>query len=275
MFPADPANCNTMDHAMANDTLGIIGVGGLATFIVEGLRHGGDHRPILLSPRNARQAAALAARCAATVASDNQAVVNGADIVMVATPPKVTLDTIRSLTFQPGQRLICVAIDIGLSDLHEAAPGTVIVRAMPSAAAAICMDSTPVCPAAPWALTFFAATGTSHGFDDEAAFGAATALSVFHLWSFALMDTMVGEAEAAGIPRADAVRLVAATIRSAGAVAAAADPALPVRAPLDLHGKAGTMTAAGMALLEAADAFGPWRTAFRAALARARQVRPD
>jgi len=259
---------------MANNTLGIIGVGDLATFIVEGLRHGGDHRPILLSPRNAHRAAALAARCRATIASDNQAVVDGADIVMVATPPKVTLDAIRSLTFLPGQRLICVAIDIALSDLRGAAPGAVIVRAMPSAAAAICMDSTPICPAEPWALAFFATVGTPHGLKDEATFAAATALSVFHLWSFALMDTMVGEAEAAGIPRADAVRLVAALTRSAGALAVAADPALPVRAPLDLNGKAGTMTATGMSVLEAADAFGPWRTAFRTALARARQVRP-
>jgi pyrroline-5-carboxylate reductase len=254
-----------------DDTLGIIGVGGLAAFLVEGLRHGGDGRPILLSPRNAKQAAILAAHYAATVAADNQAVVDGAGIVVVATPPTVTLDTIRALTFRPGQLLICVAIDIDLASLREAAPGAVAVRAMPSAAAAMGLDATPICPTEPRALAFFAVTGTAHGFDDEAAFAAATALTVFHLWSYALMDTMVGEAEAAGIPRAEAVRLVGALTRSAGAIALAADPTQPVRAPLDLHGKPGSMTAGGMAVLDAAAAFAPWRAAFRHALARARR----
>lgn len=256
---------------MTDETLGIIGTGGLAAFLVEGLRHGGDRRAILLSPRNAETAADLAKRFGATIAAGNQAVIDGAEIVVVATPPKTTLETIRSLRFRPGQLMICVAIDVGLAALRAAAPGAIVVRAMPSAAAAIGLDATPVCPAEPRALAFFAAIGTAHGLPDEAAFAAATALSVFHLWSYALMDVMVGEAEAAGIPRAEAIRLVAAMTRSAGAIALAADPAGSVRGPLDLHGKPGSMTAGALAVLDAADAFTPWRQAFRSALSRARQ----
>ena len=62
------------------DTIGIVGVGRLAGFLVEGLRRGGCTAPILLSPRNAIRAADLAQRFDGQVMPDNQAVVDGAGI---------------------------------------------------------------------------------------------------------------------------------------------------------------------------------------------------
>jgi len=59
---------------------GVLGVGALATAIVTGLCEGVAEPPaVVLSPRNARAAAALAARHATVaVATDNQAVLDGA-----------------------------------------------------------------------------------------------------------------------------------------------------------------------------------------------------
>ena len=95
-------------------------------------------------------------------------------------------------------------------------------------------------------------------------------LAAYHLWLYALMDAMVAESVAAGLPRTAAGGLVAGQTRAAGTLALEGPPQASVRAPLDLHGKPGTMTAGGLAVLDAADAFAPWRAAAAAAVHRAR-----
>src|SRR6185503_8105860 len=91
----------------AEAALGIIGVGGLAGFVVEGLRRAGDKRAILVSPRGAATGAALAARFGARVMADNQSVIETAGIVLVATPPAETLACLRALRWRPGQAEQC------------------------------------------------------------------------------------------------------------------------------------------------------------------------
>ena len=54
-----------------------------------------------------------------------------------------------------------------------------------------------------------------------------------------------------------------------------ADPAQSVREPLDRHGTPGTMTAGGMAALDAADALRPWRQAYEGAVVRLRGAAPS
>ena len=112
--------------------LGIIGVGGLAGFVVEGLRRAGDEREVLLSPRGAAHAAQLAKRFGCRVAADNQAVVDGAALVIIATPPAAVLSCLSALSWREGQAMICVAIDVTRATLAKAAPGALVLRAMPS-----------------------------------------------------------------------------------------------------------------------------------------------
>ncbi len=249
--------------------LGIVGTGKLAAFLVEGLRHGGDDRDIVLSPRNADRARALADRFGCRIAADNQGVVDAADAVIIATPPPQALATIRDLRFPAGMLVVCCAIDVTLDDLRAAAPGVRMVRAMPTASSAVGLGSTPICPPDDAAHALFARVGDVHPCATEAVFRAATALTVYHLWAFALMEQVARAGQAAGLPRDLAVRMVAGLTRTAGAYAAAADPALTMRVPLDENGTAGTMTAQGMAVLDASDAFAPWAQAVAAAIRRA------
>jgi pyrroline-5-carboxylate reductase len=79
------------------ETLGIIGTGRLASFLVGGLRHAGDRRRIVLSPRGAETAAHLAAHYGCEVAATNQDVVDAGGATIVAVPPQVTLATIAAL----------------------------------------------------------------------------------------------------------------------------------------------------------------------------------
>ena len=255
------------------DAIGIVGVGRLAGFLVEGLRRSGHADPILLSPRNARRCADLAARFDCRVMGDNQAVLDGASVVIVAVPPREVLGMLRELRWREGQRLVCVAIDVDLACLRPAVPGVTVVRAMPSAACAIGLGATPICPPDDVARQLFERVGLVFPLRDEAAFNTATALAGYHLWLFALMGEVAAEAEDEGLPRADAVRMVAELTRSDGALARAADPALPVRTTLDEHGgRPDTMTAQGMAVLDAADAFLPWRDAIDRSVRRLRRA---
>jgi pyrroline-5-carboxylate reductase len=257
------------------DTIGIVGVGRLAGFLIEGLRRGGCTAPILLSPRNAIRAADLAQRFDGQVMPDNQAVVDGAGIVLVAVPPRDVPTVVGCLHWRAGQRLVCVAIDVDLAGLRALAPNATVVRAMPSAAAAIGLGAVPVCPPDEAVERLFARVGLVFPVKDEAAFNAATALAGYHLWLFALMGEVAAEARAEGLPQGDAVRMVAELTRSAGALALAADPKAPMRAPLDLHGGSpDTMTAQGMAVLDAAQAFRPWRDAIDRSVRRLRRAQP-
>ena len=251
------------------ESLGIIGVGNLAQFIVRGLRHAGDRRDIVLSPRGAAMARQLADAHGCRIAPDNQAVVDAAPLVLVATPPKDALATIAGLRWQAGQVLVCCAIDVDLPGLRRAAPAATIVRTMPTAASAAGAGSTPLVPAEPRAIALFQTVGDVFPCDDERAFATATALSVYHLWLFGLMETMAAGAVEAGLPRAQATGMVASLTRAAGTLAALADPDGSMRLPLDRNGVPGSMTRQGLDALDAADAFRAWRDALRIALARA------
>ncbi len=257
------------DTPIPEDTLGILGVGGLADFVVHGLRRAGDTRRILLSPRNAARAADLAAACGAEIQPDNQAVVDGADLILVATPPAAVYDCLRALTWRPGQTLICVAIDIDQAGLQAAVPGTTAIRAMPSSCAALNAGGTPIFPESAAARNLFAKLGAVFAVETEAQFDTAAALAAYYLWSFAVIDTVAEQAIRQGLP-ADVARGLAAALTGGAAATVLSRPDLPARTPLDTFGLPGTMTRQGLDVLTEADALSPWATALDIAIARMR-----
>ncbi len=252
----------------AEAALGIIGVGGLAGFVVEGLRRAGDERAILLSPRGAAVAGELAARFGARVMADNQSVIEGAGIVLVATPPAETLSCLRALNWRPDLALICVAIDVTRATLAAAAPGAIVLRAMPSNAAALGICPTPLYPAHAEAKALLSRLGPVFELADERAFDAATALAGYHLWCYGLMEEVTRAAVDQGLPRAAAAGMVAGLTRAAGEFALRAPPEESIREPLDKHGMPGTMTAQGLGVLERLQAFAAWRQAYGRAIDR-------
>lgn len=253
-------------------SLGIVGVGGLAEFVIEGYRHAGDRREILLSPRGAARAADLARRFGCRVMPSNQAVLDAADAVMIATPPKEVIACVKALNWCRGQLLVCVAIDVTLDALKAAAPQAEIVRAMPSSAASLGASAMPIYPDHLAARALLSPLGTVHAVADERAFDAGAAFAGYYLWVYGLLDEMVRAGEAAGLPRQAAIGLVAGLTQAACRHALRADPDTSVREPLDRHGTPGTMTAGGYAIIESANALTPWREAYEGAVARLRQA---
>ena len=114
--------------------VGIIGVGTIAAALTDGLCGFDDRRAdILLAPRNEAVARRLAARYpTVTVASDNQAAVDGSDIVILAVRPQVAEDVLGALRFRPEQQILSVIATFSVERLSPlVTPARNISRAIP------------------------------------------------------------------------------------------------------------------------------------------------
>ena len=114
--------------------VGVIGAGTIAEAMVVGLCGFGERRAeILLSPRNEAVSGRLAARFAdVTVAVDNQAVVDGSEMVLLAVRPQVAEEVLGGLRFQAGQQILSLIATFSTGRLAGlVAPATGISRAVP------------------------------------------------------------------------------------------------------------------------------------------------
>src|SRR5690606_36058060 len=119
---------------MAEAILGFVGTGTITQAIVEGLLADGRATPdIVVSPRSASRAAQLAAGYPnVRVASDNQAVVDDAEIVVLAIRPQVAQAVVRELRFRTGQRVLSLIAAVDSERLGSWIDADVsIVRAVP------------------------------------------------------------------------------------------------------------------------------------------------
>lgn len=119
--------------------VGFVGVGTIAEALITGMCARGEQRAtFLLSPRNAEIAERLARRFSfVKVSRDNQAVVDGSDIIFLAVRPQIAADVLGALKFRPGQRIVSLIATFDVARLRPlVAPATVIARATPLPAVA-------------------------------------------------------------------------------------------------------------------------------------------
>jgi len=199
--------------------IGILGVGELATYLVRGLFRGGDHPPLLFSPRNAEKAHALTRECDARVCADNAELVTDSEVVIVATRPDQVSEALRDLPWRPTHTLISVAAGVSLAILRDVASPATLVRAMPVSCAAIGESPTAIHPRNEQAQALFERLGPVHVLADEQSFEAASVLGAYYGWVFALMAEVSRWTESAGVPPAQARALVAGMTRGAAATA--------------------------------------------------------
>lgn len=114
-------------------TLGFVGTGTITAAIVRGLQRAGDDRPIVLSPRNAKLAAELAADCSnVQIAASNQAVLDQCDTVFIAVTPQVIAEVMADLRFEPRHRVISLVATVSMRRLSELVePAGRLRRAVP------------------------------------------------------------------------------------------------------------------------------------------------
>lgn len=166
---------------------GILGVGEIGAAIVTGLCEGVDDAPrILLSPRNAGRAAALAARYpSVAAASDNQAVIDSCAAVVLSVRPADGRALLPGLAFRPSQAIISAMAGVPDDELAAlVAPARDIARAIPLPPVSRRAGITPVHPGTPAARALFGRLGGASDTADPAAFeamSAATATIAAHL----------------------------------------------------------------------------------------------
>ena len=90
------------------ERIGFVGTGTISKAIIMGLlADPAWTNPFIVSPRNAEIAAELAAAYPQiSIAEDNQAVVDGADIVFLAVRPQVAAEVIPAIRFRDGQLVV-------------------------------------------------------------------------------------------------------------------------------------------------------------------------
>ena len=247
--------------------VGIIGVGHLASYVVEGLCAANDPPDILLSPRNAERASVLSERFGVRTANDNRTVVSQSDIVILATRPPQALNAATDLPWRAEQTLICVAAGVSCAGLSTVASPARIVRAMPVSCAAIGESPTSLYPDDANARRLLTRLGPVIALPDEPSFQAASVIGAYYAWIYALVAETMPWLEASGIPNAAGRSLVLQAIRGATGMMLAH----PDDSPADMIRELATpggISECGLELLEQRGALSAWRDACQVSLAR-------
>lgn len=172
--------------------LGFVGTGAITAAIVRGLK--GSHLrdwPITLSPRNAEISANLASSFSGVrTVRNNQAVIDGSEIVFLAVRPQDAPEIIPYLRFRADQCIISLVAALTVDKIREWTGIGDITRAIPLPFVEQRTGVTPITPPNPFAAEIFGALGDCIQVTDINEFdGYATA--------GALMATYFGILEAA------------------------------------------------------------------------------
>jgi len=182
--------------------LGFIGTGTITGAIVTGILLRGEFAPeIVVSPRSAKTAAHLAGLSSrVTVAADNQAVVDAADMLFLAVRPNVAEEVVRALRFRPGQPIVSLVATVDHATLQSwIATPVSIVRAVPLPFVATRSGVTTVFPPDPVVEALFSMLGTAVACRTIEEFDVLAAASALMGSYFGIMDHVVGWMQAKGL----------------------------------------------------------------------------
>jgi pyrroline-5-carboxylate reductase len=212
--------------------------------------------------------------------ADNQAVIDAAEIVLLAIKPQMLTVVARQLQPPPQHRsplLLSILAGTTLARLQEAFPGWAVVRAMPNTPATVGAGVTALAAGAgvnsdqlAQARTIFASVGTVVEVP-EAQMDAVTALSGSGPGYLALVvEALADGGVAVGLPRATALELAIATVRGTGELLHQGD--LHPAVLKDRVTSPGGTTIAGIGALEAGGLRSALIEAVKAAYVRSKEL---
>jgi pyrroline-5-carboxylate reductase len=206
--------------------IGVLGVGAIGSAIVTGLCDDVDDPPgVLLSPRNAEIAGGLARRFATVeVAADNQAVVDGAPVVLVCVRPQVAQAVLAGLRFPADRVVISAMAGVRVQELQRlVAPATDVARVIPLPSVARRDGITPVHPPNAAAAALFDRLGETVEVADAEAFEAFSASTATIAAHFAYLNAIAAWLESQGVPEPAATRYVASIFAGLAEATASGD----------------------------------------------------
>lgn len=205
--------------------LGFIGTGSITAAMVRGLKASPLQAsplqawPVLLTPRNAGLAAELAAGLpGVTVAADNQAVVDGADMVFLAVRPQIAESVLRPLHFRAGQNVVSLIAGVSCQTISDWTGATQVTRAIPLPFVQDRSDVTPIHPPRADVAQVFDALGKALPVTDAKAFDVYSSASALMATYFSLVETASDWMVAQGLEDADARSYLGALFGNLGDV---------------------------------------------------------
>lgn len=226
-------------------TIGIIGVGDIATAIVEGLA-GAEDPPgsLVLSPRGRDHVASLVQRFPGlvTVAEDNQAVADAADTVIVAVLPEQMAEVLEPLTFRSSHVVISALAGVTIAEVRAAVGVDVpVIRAIPMPPVRNRAVATVVTPEHPAATEIFDVLGGTLPVADEATLSVFSSVTGAVSGYLHYLAVVCSWAESKGVPRDDAERFLRGLF--AGLSPAITDTATPMDQVVSDHETPGGLNA--------------------------------
>nr|WP_175803067.1 NAD(P)-binding domain-containing protein [Burkholderia anthina] len=240
--------------------LGILGVGDLTEKMVRGLLREAGDMEIVLSPRGREKALALGREHACRVMTDNQAVVDAADIVLVGVRPAQLEALAQEVALRPDQTLISVVSGVSVAELQRLFGIDRCVRAMLSYAAEINRSTVALYPADPGAQALLHVLGNLIVLASETEFELATVSACMNGWFYFLLHDLQHWLEDKGMPSGRARALVLSSIEDCVAYARHRD-ALPIRDLGRSIATPGTFTEQGLEMLALHQANAAWNAA--------------
>ncbi len=203
-------------------TIGFIGTGNIASALVRGLC--ASARPpsrILVSPRNTEKAARLAAEFAQVqITTDNQAVVDESDTVILSALPQAAEKILGALTFRAEQRIISLiaVTPLGLTR-RLVSPAESVVRAVPLPSAARGLGPIGLYPGDAEAIELLGRLGTPVPAESEHDFEVLWATTALIAPYIALLEEVCGWAVGGGVEAATARAYVASMFHAISVLA--------------------------------------------------------
>lgn len=256
---------------MTTPTIGIVGTGRIASYMVQGWVGAGiDPATITCSPRGRATAARLGRDCGVRVAESNADAVDFARVVVLAVPPAAAVETLGQLSFRAAQRVVSVCAGVPLDQLAQAARPADVALAMPTSAATIGMSPIPLLNADETVEEIFSVLGAAIPVATPEEFEVATVSAALYGWVLELIGRSAAWSFRRGLPPETARALSAEAFAAAGRMVADL-PGRPVHEIAREVATRGGITELGLEHLGTTGVFEAWAEAERLVLERIRE----
>lgn len=243
--------------------IGIIGTGHLAGFLVEGLANTKRDCQFFLSPRNTSKALKLADSFGATIANNNQDVVDRSDLVIISVLPSQANDVVGSLTFEPHHCVLSAMAGVSYDQISElVAPAKAACTMMPGLSNSLGIGPSILHPSMAAAENFLGALGPVHVIDDWDTYQTASTFGGFSGNTFIFMKQIIDWFIAQNLDEETARQLVAETLR--GNAEAILQSPLSMEELISSIATSGGITEYGATSLEQHGADKAWKAALNA-----------
>jgi pyrroline-5-carboxylate reductase len=199
--------------------LGFIGTGALTSAIVTGLKSVADNPvSILLSPRNEAIALSLASRYPdVRVATDNQAVLDSCDTIMLAVRPEVADEVLPALRFRRDHHVVSLITILSREEIAAlTAPAEQVTKAVPIPMIAHGQGATLICPSDSSVASLFHGLGKVIEVENSSEFATLAVATATFATYFKYLDTIHSWLKDHGVADAKARDYVAALFKALG-----------------------------------------------------------